>query len=70
MRGYGRFTRELCAAMVGLAPEHEFVFFADEAAARVFELQGSNVELVTVEQKVAPTQAAAADVHRPGAEAP
>lgn len=61
VRGYGRFTRELCAAMVGLAPEHEFVFFADEAAARVFELRGSNVELVTVEQKVAPTQAAAAD---------
>ncbi len=61
VRGYGRFTRELCAAMVSLAPEHEFVFFADEAAARVFELRAPNVRLVTVDQKVAPTKAAAAD---------
>jgi len=61
VRGYGRFTRELCTAMVSLALEHEFVFFADEAAASVFELRAPNVKLVTVAQKVAPTQAAAAD---------
>lgn len=61
VRGYGRFTRELCGAMVPLAPEHEFVFFADEAAARVFELAAPNVKLVTVAQSVAPTKAAAAD---------
>jgi len=61
VRGYGRFTRELCAAMVPLAREHEFVFFADEAAARVFELRAPNVRLVTVPQKITPTQAAAAD---------
>jgi len=61
VRGYGRFTRELCSAMVALAPEHHFVFFADAAAAQVFELRAPNVRLVTVAQKVAPTQAAAAD---------
>ncbi|MBM3991201.1 MAG: glycosyltransferase family 4 protein [Planctomycetes bacterium] len=61
VRGYGRFTRELCTAMVALSSEHEFVFFADAAAARVFELRAPNARLVTVTQKVAPTQAAAAD---------
>lgn len=61
IRGYGRFTRELCGALVELAPQHEFVFFADEAAARVFELRAPNVRLVQVEQSVSPTQAAAAD---------
>ncbi len=61
IRGYGRFTRELCAELVKLAPQDEFVFFADEAAARVFELKASNVRLMTVAQKVSPTKAAAAD---------
>lgn len=61
IRGYGRFTRELCAAMVELAPEHTFVFFADESAAKVFELRAPNVELIVVEQNVSPTAAAAAD---------
>jgi glycosyltransferase involved in cell wall biosynthesis len=64
IRGYGRFTREICAAMVAAAPQHSFVFFADEAAARVFELRGSNVRLVTVAQNVSPTQAASADSAR------
>lgn len=61
IRGYGRFTRELCAAMVALAPADEFVFFADAAAAKVFELAAPNVRLVTVAQKHSPTQAASAD---------
>lgn len=64
IRGYGRFTREICAAMVATAPSHEFVFFADEAAARVFELRASNVRLVTVAQGVSPTAAASADSAR------
>jgi glycosyltransferase involved in cell wall biosynthesis len=61
IRGYGRFTREICAAMVALAPDDQFVFFADRAAARVFELKTSNSRLVTVAQGVSPTQAASAD---------
>jgi len=64
IRGYGRFTREICAAMIDAAPHHEFVFFADDAAARVFELRAKNVRLVTVAQSVAPTQAASADSAR------
>ncbi len=64
IRGYGRFTREICAAMVAAAPSHEFVFFADQAAARVFELRARNVRLVTVAQGVSPTAAASADSAR------
>jgi alpha-1,3-rhamnosyl/mannosyltransferase len=64
IRGYGRFTREICAAMVELAKDDQFVFFADEAAARVFELRASNVRLVTVAQSASPTEAASADSAR------
>ena len=64
VRGYGRFTRELCSAMVALAPEHEFVFFADDAASSVFELCAPNVTLIRVAQMVAPTKAASADGNR------
>ncbi len=60
VRGYGRFTREIGAALVALAPEHEFAFFADDAAAKVFELRAPNARLVTVAQGTSPTQAAAA----------
>ena len=63
-RGYGRFTRELCAAMVELAPQERFVFFADERAKALFELAGDNVRLVTVKQGTSPTEAAAADGNR------
>ena len=63
-RGYGRFTRELCAALVAEAPAHRFVFFADARAAQRFELRGANVRLVTVEQGRSPTEAAAADGNR------
>jgi len=64
IRGYGRFTRELCAAMVALAPEHEFVFFADPLSAGRFELSGRNVRLVTVALGAAPAEAASADGNR------
>jgi glycosyltransferase involved in cell wall biosynthesis len=63
-RGYGRFTREISSAMVELAPQHRFVFFADERAAAEFRLTGPNVRLVRVAQSASPTEAAAADGHR------
>jgi len=63
-RGYGRFTREICAALVELAPQDEFVFFADPLSAKGFALAAPNVRLETVEQRSAPTQAASADGNR------
>ena len=63
-RGYGRFTREICSALVAQAAQHRFVFFADQRAAECFELRAENVQLVTVAQKVSPTEAAAAGGNR------
>lgn len=63
-RGYGRFTRELLAAMVALAPGDEFVFFLDARADAVFELRAPNVTREVVAQKVSPTEAAGADGSR------
>lgn len=63
-RGYGRFTRELLARMVGQAPESEWVCFADDRAAEPFDLDGANVRLVRVAQTESPTTAAAADGSR------
>jgi glycosyltransferase involved in cell wall biosynthesis len=64
-RGYGRFTRELLRAVVELEGPDELVFFLDAAARDAFDLAGaSRVEVVDVAQRVAPTQAAAADGHR------
>ena len=63
-RGYGRFTRELCRAMVRIAPDDEFVFFVDEKAAGVVDLEAPNMKLVVVAQGVSPTDAAAADGNR------
>ncbi|HUR28909.1 MAG TPA: glycosyltransferase, partial [Planctomycetota bacterium] len=63
-RGYGRFTREICGAMVSEGARHRFTFFADERAAACFELRAPNVRLVTVAQSVSPTRAAAADGNR------
>ena len=60
VRGYGRFTRELCTALVRLAPDDEFVFFADQRAAEAFELSGSTVKLVVVQLGASPTLAASA----------
>jgi glycosyltransferase involved in cell wall biosynthesis len=63
-RGYGRYTRELLAALVRLVPDDEFVFFLDPLAAERLDLDAPNVRRVAVKQSVAPTQAAAADGSR------
>lgn len=62
-RGYGRFTRELVAALVAGFPEHRFVLVVDAATAQ----QGSfpaGAELVVVDTREQPTQAASADGSR------
>lgn len=59
-RGFGRFTRELVEHMVASSPEHEFVLVADRQTAQ----DGSfppGAQLVAVETREQPTQAAAAD---------
>lgn len=63
-RGYGRFTRELVAAMVRLAPDDEFLCFLDTDAERSFRLEAPNVRRVVVAQGVSPTTAAGADSAR------
>lgn len=63
-RGYGRFTRELLRALVAMAPDDEFVFFADARSAERLDVVGSNVRVVRVAQRESPTQAAAADGNR------
>jgi glycosyltransferase involved in cell wall biosynthesis len=60
-RGYGRFAREVVAAMVAGAPEHEFVCFVDEASERALPLAAPNARLVRVRQGRPPAEAAAAD---------
>ncbi len=57
-RGYGRYTRELVAAMVSLAPTHEFLCFLDPRSADRFALDAENVRRVVVRQIAAPTLAA------------
>lgn len=63
-RGYGRFTRELCAAMVAAAPGDEFTFLADAASAERFELEAGNARLVEVATGEAAARAASADGYR------
>ena len=63
-RGYGRFTRELLTAMVARSPDVEFTFFVDQWAQASIELAAANVRVVCVDQKAAPTRAAAADGYR------
>ena len=63
-RGYGRFTRELVAAMAALGREHEFLCFLDAAAARQFQLTAENVCPVVAEQRVSPTAAASSSSFR------
>jgi glycosyltransferase involved in cell wall biosynthesis len=60
-RGYGRFAREICQAMIRGAPEHEFICFVDSDAEQAFVPDGPNVRLVRVPQAHAPTTAAAAN---------
>ena len=61
-RGYGRFARELLNAMIVLAPEHEYVLFADRRAAARVALPGARV--VVVSQTASPTLAASASGSR------
>lgn len=63
-RGYGRFTRELIAAMVPQASAHEFVCFLDGRSAARFDLDAPNVRRVVVPQSVAPTVAASSGSRR------
>ena len=63
-RGYGRFTRELLAALVEGAREHQFVLYGDRASLRSMELVAPNVRVVHVAQHVSPAHAAAADGYR------
>jgi alpha-1,3-rhamnosyl/mannosyltransferase len=63
-RGYGRFTRELVAAMAAVGREHEFVCVLDRRAAERFRLAAPNVRRVIAEQHVSPTAAASAEGHR------
>jgi glycosyltransferase involved in cell wall biosynthesis len=63
-RGYGRFTREICSALVAEGSDCRFIFFLDERSAEIFELEGENVERVLVPQGAAPTEAASAEGHR------
>jgi glycosyltransferase involved in cell wall biosynthesis len=60
-RGYGRFARELLRELVPMAPNDEFIFFADDRAADKFDVVAPNVRMVRVAQSVSPTEAAAAD---------
>lgn len=59
-RGYGRFTRQLVAAMVARHPEHRFVLVVDTHTARQCTFP-SEAETLVVETSEQPTQAAAAD---------
>lgn len=63
-RGYGRFTRELLAALVEGAREHQFVLYADRASLDSVDLNAPNVQVVHVAQTVSPAHAAAADGYR------
>lgn len=63
-RGYGRFTRELVAAMVREAPADRFICLLDDNARQRFDLDAPNVTPVVVDQHVSPTIAAGADTAR------
>lgn len=63
-RGYGRFIRELLRHMVVLAPEDEFVCFADPWTHEKLDLEGPNVRTRRVELSSAPAEAAAAEGYR------
>ena len=64
-RGYGRFTREIVAAMVALAPTDEFVCFLDPLSDACFDLDAPNVRKVVVATvREAPVRAASASSSR------
>ncbi len=59
-RGYGRFAREVVAAMAHRAPHTRFVCFLDPKSASSFYLPLDNVKQVVVQLSAAPSEAAAA----------
>ncbi len=63
-RGYGRFIHELLPRLLDQAPEMEFTCFLDARAHESFDLTGSNLRTVLVEQDRSPTTAAAAGSSR------
>ena len=63
-RGYGRFTRELLAALVDGAREHQFVLYGDRGSLHTLDVGAPNVSVVHVAQRVSPAHAAAADGYR------
>ena len=63
-RGYGRFAREIVAAMVRLAPDDEFVCFVDEASARRFTITEPNSRAVIVAASTPASTAASAAGYR------
>ena len=63
-RGYGRFTRELLAALAPLAPAHELVLLVDARDAALLRLPGANVRVRGVELEDRPTEAASSKGRR------
>jgi glycosyltransferase involved in cell wall biosynthesis len=63
-RGYGRFARELMAALTALAPEHTFVCFGDRRSFDAWPHRRENVRFIDVPLSASPTEAAAADSYR------
>ena len=62
-RGYGRFTRELLAALVRLDRKNDYYFFVDGETADRDDLPDS-VKVVAADTRVAPSKAAAAEGNR------
>ncbi|MDQ3242734.1 MAG: glycosyltransferase family 4 protein [Gemmatimonadota bacterium] len=63
-RGYGRFTRELVAAMVAASPDDRFMCLLDPRSAEVFKLTAPNLSAVVVPLNEAPSEAASASGNR------
>lgn len=63
-RGYGRFARELMAAMTALAPNDAFVCFGDRKTFASWSHQRPNLRLVEVPLAESPTVAASAESYR------
>ena len=63
-RGYGRFAREIVAAMARIAPDDEFVCFVDLESGKRFNIPLPNVRNVRVDTRVAASHAASASGYR------
>jgi len=62
-RGFGRYTRELVTHILDAGSGHEFILFVDRQTAEACPMP-TNTQLVTVDARVQPTAAAAADSAR------